>query len=68
MGKIFYVREPPVENLLPQFVCSQLSTTCFMLLKYPNGQIQVAVDHMQPASETSEWINNWNGVRDCISN
>ena len=49
-----------VENLLPQNV-GQLSTTCSNVLKWPNGELLVAVDHNQLQTRASESIDpiNW---------
>ena len=48
-------RSLPVENLLPQND-GQLSTTCSNLLKYPNGELLVAVDHNQLRTMASEMV------------
>ena len=37
-------------------ICGQLSTTCSNLLKYPNGELLVAVDHNQLRTMASETV------------
>ena len=48
-------RSFPVENLLPQNVV-QLSTTCSNVLKQPNGELLVAVNHNQLQTKASETV------------
>ena len=48
-------RSLPVENLLPQNVV-QLSTTCSNVLKQPNGELLVAVNHHQLRTMASERV------------
>ena len=48
-------RSLPVENLLPQNVGS-LSTTCSNVLKQPNGELLVAVNHNQLRTMESETV------------
>ena len=48
-------RRIPVENLLPQ-MCGQLSTTCSNVLKQPNGELIVAVNHNQVRTMASETV------------
>ena len=49
-------RSLPVENLLPQNVWSIISTTCSNLLKKPNWELLVAVDHNQLQTMALETI------------
>ena len=48
-------RSLPVQNLLPQNV-GQLSTTCSNVLKQPNGELLVAVNHNQLRTMASETV------------
>ena len=46
----------PVENLLYHRMWSQLSTTCSNVLKQPNGELPVAVNHNQLRTMASEMV------------
>ena len=54
-------RSLPVENLLPHNVGSIINYTCSNLLKQPNGELIVAVDHNQLRRMVSETVDpiNW---------
>ena len=61
-GKVFYDQEPPSGESATEcgFYCHriwvQLSTTCSNLLKQPNGELLVAVDHNQLRTMASETV------------
>ena len=54
--KSFMARSSPEQNLLPLFVGSFIKGLTVMLLKYPNGQLLVAVDHNQRLRMASETV------------
>ena len=45
-----------MENLYYHRMWDQLSTTCSNLLKWPNGELLVAVDHNQLQTMASETV------------
>ena len=61
-GKVFYGHEPPIGESTTTECIGQLSTTCSNVLKQPNGELLVAVNHNQlrtMASKTVDPIDWW---------
>ena len=54
-GKVFHGQEPPSRESTTT-ECGQLSTTCSNVLKQPNGELLVAVDHNQLQIMASETV------------
>ena len=55
-GKVFYGQEPPRGKSTTTECWVQLSTTCSYVLKQPNGELLVAVNHNQLRTVASETV------------
>ena len=55
-GKVFYGQEPPSGESTTTDCEFKIATTCSSLLKLPNGELLVAVDHNQLRTMASETV------------